>query len=59
MILSLILTAAVIDVHFLANMFEFEHISLLIAIFDAACVSVYPIVRDVKLIERKLRSKKV
>lgn len=55
MILSLILTAAVIYVPFLANMFDFETISLVEYLVSMLlAISVIPIVEFVKFIERKL-----
>lgn len=59
MILSLILTTAVIYVPFLANAFGFAHISLIeYAIAMALAFSVIPVVEIIKAIQRKVAYKR-
>ena len=55
MVVSLILTTTVISVPFLADLFEFEHISLMeYGVAMLLAVSVIPIVEIVKWIQRKI-----
>lgn len=55
MVISLILTTTVISVPFLADLFEFEHISLIeYGVAMLLAVSVIPIVEIVKWIQRKI-----
>ena len=54
MILSILLTTAVIYVPFLSNAFGFEHISLLeYAVAMGLALVIIPIIELVKLIQRK------
>ena len=55
MIISLILTTTVISVPFLADLFEFSHISMMeYSVAMLLAVSVIPIVEIVKWIQRKM-----
>ena len=59
MILSIVLTTAVLYVPFLNNAFGFEHISVVeYAISMALAFSVIPIVEIVKFIQRKAEKRK-
>ena len=59
MILSLLLTTAVIEIPFIASLFNFATIDIAeYAVALGLAVTVIPVVEIVKLIQRKIASKK-